>query len=156
MASCVHGKGGFCGPCEICKVPTKSCCGDGYCCDKCESEFCRNCERKYTIDEDFCPVCNHLVVSTEQVIDYLLDKVSMNRKQVEDQIRKLPVEIAEEERCYECDGNEGICIQCNGCSRVFHPGCMGNDGTLHIAQFYCMRCTMIKNPHLREHSPKRK
>jgi hypothetical protein len=155
MIPCDHERGALCG---ICHASINSCCGDATECDDCEQEFCNPCVKKYEIDEDFCPVCNRLIVTDDQILCYLLGQVFMNRKQVVELLQNQPIEGSwdDDERCFKCDKRKGILINCNSCPRVFHPDCSDFETGQPPDGWQCKRCTSVKSVGVRDKSPVRK
>jgi len=79
--SCQHDNGDLCIVCdEACNV----CCGDERECDKCSAVTCIDClkERK-----NVCPSCTNEIITDDKLINFLLEKLSTSRHDVEAEIR---------------------------------------------------------------------
>lgn len=82
---CQHGGGGLCVSCD---EGANSCCGEDKDCPNCNNMICYSCYEKH---DYACPVCSGNVVTNDDIVDYLLDKYKLQRKDIEDQVKKLRI-----------------------------------------------------------------
>ena len=67
-------------------------CGDYAYCDKCGKYLCDVCMYKFKVDDEMfdlenagerkCPFCSKVVVTTEQLLDYALEELSLTRAEL--------------------------------------------------------------------------
>jgi hypothetical protein len=95
MSECHHGGVGIC---IICNDGINVCCGDDIQCEICCTSICFDC---FNARDENCPVCSQEIVTSDQLLSFILMKHKLILKDVENEYKK-----------------ENPIFRCSGCDQI--------------------------------------